>query len=124
MEAPHPSIHVVRPSGRQYEPDPHAEGSEIHRLHADAPYAHLLRLSPGTTVDLHSHTANELMAVLEGTVTVGGVSCESGSVVTIPAGARYDLVVGDERTVVLVVRPHHGAAADPPAASGQKGATS
>jgi quercetin dioxygenase-like cupin family protein len=54
----------------------------------------------------HSHSAHELMVVLDGSCTVAdGTVLVAGDMTDIPAGVEYGFVVGDEGIRFLVIRP-------------------
>jgi anti-sigma factor ChrR (cupin superfamily) len=49
---------------------------------------HRARLVAGTTIPAHTHTADEFVLVLSGTVETGGRRCEAGTFWSTPAGTR------------------------------------
>lgn len=68
------------------------------------PVLSLVEMPPGHYVRPHSHSEPEVMYVLEGSVTVGGVTGTAGSSVGVGARVRYDVQAGDDGVTFLLFR--------------------
>ncbi len=69
-------------------------------------YSQISELPAGYEIPPHSHSAHELMVVLEGGCTVmGGPELTAGDLAEIPADTEYGFVAGDQGIRFLVVRP-------------------
>src|SRR5579883_2899259 len=65
---------------------------------------HRARLSRGTVIPVHTHPADEYVAVLSGTVETGGRRCEPGTFWITPAGTRQGPHVAITDVELLTVR--------------------
>lgn len=69
-------------------------------------HTQLSEMPAGFTVPLHSHSAHELMIVLEGGCTIsGGQELTAGDMVEVPGGTEYGFTVGSDGIRFVVVRP-------------------
>lgn len=69
-------------------------------------HSQISELPAGYEIPPHSHTAAELMIVLDGGCQVmGGPALTAGDVTEIPGGVEYGFVAGPEGIRFMVVRP-------------------
>ncbi len=69
-------------------------------------HSQISELPAGFKIPSHTHTAHELMVVLDGSCTViDGPELLAGDLTEIPAGTEYGFVAGDDGIRFLVVRP-------------------
>jgi quercetin dioxygenase-like cupin family protein len=67
-------------------------------------------LPAGTRIEPHSHTADELMIILEGGCRLDdGKTLSASDFVVVPASQVYGFTVGDEGMRIAVVRPSKSA---------------
>jgi quercetin dioxygenase-like cupin family protein len=69
-------------------------------------HSQMSEFPPDFEVPPHSHSAHELMVVLEGGCEVGGGPVlTAGDMAEIPAGSEYGFTVGAQGMRIVVVRP-------------------
>ena len=69
-------------------------------------HSQISELPAGFQIPMHSHTAAELMIVLEGSCQVtGGPTLVAGDVTEVPGGVEYGFTAGDDGIRFMVVRP-------------------
>jgi hypothetical protein len=65
---------------------------------------HVVREEGGVRDRSHTHTQDELIFVLAGSVVVGGVAHRAGTCLAVPALTRYSLTSGDDGFAILNYR--------------------
>jgi hypothetical protein len=65
---------------------------------------HVFRAEGGVRDRSHTHTQDELIYVIDGSVVVGGIEHGAGTALAIPAHTRYSLVSGDGGFAILNFR--------------------
>jgi hypothetical protein len=65
---------------------------------------HRARLKKGTVIPVHTHPADEYVAVLSGMIETGGRRCGAGTFWTTPAGTRQGPHVAITEVELLTIR--------------------
>ncbi len=71
------------------------------------PWVSVAGLEPGYTVSPHSHTADEVIIILEGSMRVGDKECNAGSILYVEKNTPYGLTVGPKGCKFINVRSGH-----------------
>lgn len=71
----------------------------------NGPWIHINSMEPNSAVELHSHSVDEVIYVVEGSLTIGDRICGPGTVMAIEKDTEYAFTVGEEGVRFLNIRP-------------------
>ena len=69
------------------------------------PWIYINSLGANSAVDTHSHTEDEVIYIVEGSLTIGDRTCGPGTVMAIEKDTEYEFTVGPEGVRFLNIRP-------------------
>ena len=69
------------------------------------PWVYVNSMEPNSAVETHSHTVDEVIYVVEGSLTIGGRTCGPGTVLAIGKDTEYEFTAGHEGVRFLNIRP-------------------
>ena len=69
------------------------------------PWIHINSVEPNSVVEPHSHTEDEVIYIVEGSLTIGDRTCGPGTVIAIEKDTEYDFTAGQEGVRFLNIRP-------------------
>ena len=69
------------------------------------PWVYINSLEPNSAVETHSHTVDEVIYIVEGSLTIGDRTCGPGTVMAIEKDTVYEFTVGPEGLRFLNIRP-------------------
>jgi hypothetical protein len=69
------------------------------------PWIHINSLEPNSFVGSHSHSVDEVIYIVEGSLTIGDRTCGPGTVIAIEKETEYDFTSGPEGLRFLNIRP-------------------
>ena len=72
------------------------------------PWIHINSMEPNSAAEPHSHSEDEVIYIVEGSLTVGDRTCGPGTVISMEKGTEYGFTVGQEGVRFLNIR--HGLA--------------
>src|SRR4029453_19434514 len=98
---------IVTPEQIQLPPGPrgHIKGLTVMHIHEGAPYISILQSAPHHYAQVHSHSEDEVMVVVQGRMLFNGRWCEAGSLIFVPAREEYWYSTGDGGGAVGLIRP-------------------
>jgi len=64
-----------------------------------------VRLPPGTVQEAHSHTSDEIIVVMDGSLILGARTCHPGTSIYVPGGTLYGFRAGPDGLRFLNFRP-------------------
>ena len=91
----------LRPGTRGY-----VKGLTVMHVNEGAPYITFLESPPHHHAQIHSHTEDEVMVVVQGRMIFNGRWCELGTLIYVPAHQEYWYATGEESCRVALVRPN------------------
>lgn len=71
----------------------------------NGPWIYINSAGPNSVVETHSHTVDEVIYIVEGSLTVGDRTCGPGTVLAIEKDTEYSFTVGQEGVRFLNIRP-------------------
>ncbi len=77
----------------------------VMRINEGAPYISFLESQPNHYAQVHSHSEDEIMVVVQGRMLFNGQWCDVGSLIFVPANEEYWYSTGDEACRVALIRP-------------------
>ena len=70
------------------------------------PWVHIITMmEPGYTADVHCHSEDEVIYIVQGTMIMGSKRCGPGTLVFMEKGTVYGFTAGDEGVRFLNFRP-------------------
>ena len=69
------------------------------------PWVYINSMEPNSAVETHSHTVDEVIYIVEGSLTIGGRTCGPGMVLAIEKDTEYEFTTGQEGVRFLNIRP-------------------
>jgi len=84
----------------------HIKGLTVMHINEGAPYISILQSAPHHYAQVHSHSEDEVMVVVQGRMLFNGRWCEAGSLIFVPAREEYWYSTGDEGCRVALIRPN------------------
>jgi len=69
------------------------------------PWIYINSVEPNSAVETHSHTVDEVIYIVEGSLTIGDRTCGPGTVMAIEKDTEYEFTVGKEGVRFLNIRP-------------------
>ena len=69
------------------------------------PWIYINSMEPNSAAEPHSHTEDEVIYIIEGSLTVGDRTCGPGTVISMERGTEYGFTVGQEGVRFLNIRP-------------------
>ena len=69
------------------------------------PWIYINSLGANSAVETHSHTVDEVIYIVEGSLTIGDRTCGPGTVMAIEKDTEYEFTVGPEGVRFLNIRP-------------------
>ena len=69
------------------------------------PWVYINSAEPNSAVETHSHTVDEVIYIVEGSLTIGDRTCGPGTVMAIEKDTEYEFTVGQEGVRFLNIRP-------------------
>ena len=76
------------------------------------PWIYINSVEPNSAVETHSHTVDEVIYIVEGSLTIGDRTCGPGTVLAIEKDTEYDFTTGTEGLRFLNIRPGLDASPD------------
>ena len=83
------------------------------------PWVYINSLEPNSAVETHSHTVDEVIYIVEGSLTIGDRTCGPGTVMAIEKDTEYEFTAGQEGVRFLNIRPGLDSGAGGPVRSGR-----
>jgi mannose-6-phosphate isomerase-like protein (cupin superfamily) len=80
-------------------------GLTVMHVNEGAPYITFLESAPHHYAQVHSHSEDEVMVVVQGRMLFNGRWCDAGSLIFVPAHEEYWYSTGDEPCRVALIRP-------------------